>query len=195
LLRLPVPASYAPVRRFDYTDAQSWRYLESLRQSPRLHIIGGGHVSLALSEVMQLLGFYISVYDDRAGLHTLEINSFADEKHVVPYEEIGARLQAGAQDFVVIMTFGYRPDKVVFRQLIGRDFFYLGMLGSEAKIKQLRKELAEEGLDPVSWRRVHAPIGLPIYSKTPYEIAISIAAEIIREQNRHLPTGRQSNRE
>lgn len=189
-LSLVPPPGTGPKRQFRFTHPQDWCYAEALDQRPRIHLIGGGHVSLALSEVMHRLGFYVRVYDERPGLHTLENNPFAHEKHTVSYATIGADLQAGPQDFVVIMTFGYRPDKVVFRQLIKRNFFYLGMLGSDAKVQQLFAELEEAGMDPASWRHVHAPVGLPIYSRTAGEIAISISAEIIREKNRHLPSGR-----
>ena len=57
------------------------------------------------------------------------------------------------------------------------------MMGSEEKVKQLREELLNEGFSEESLARVHAPIGIPIQSKTPDEIAVSIAAEIIRVKN------------
>lgn len=62
-----------------YTDATAWRYCEKIGTQPRLHIIGAGHVSLALSELMSMLGFYVIVYDDRPGLNTLSANRFARE--------------------------------------------------------------------------------------------------------------------
>ncbi len=187
---IPPEAAALSLPRFEYRDEQSWRYVEAPARRPRIHIIGGGHVSLALSEIMQMLGFYVLVYDDRPGLNTLEANRFASEKHLFPYEEIGARMAAREEDYVVIMTVGYRADKLVLRQLLHRRFRYIGMLGSDAKIRQLYEEWAGEGLDPATWRHVHAPIGIPIYSKTAREIGISIAAEIIREKNRHVPGGR-----
>lgn len=64
------------------------------------------------------------------------------------------------------------------------------MIGSEAKIKTLFKEFEEEGIDPERWKHVFIPIGLTIFSKTAKEIAVSIAAEIIREKNKYFPTGR-----
>jgi len=64
------------------------------------------------------------------------------------------------------------------------------MIGSEAKIKTLFTEFQEEGIDPERRKHVFIPIGLNIFSKTAKEIAVSIAAEIIREKNKYLPTGR-----
>ena len=80
---------------------------------------------------------------------------------------------------------------MLLRALIRRRYRYLGMLGSDHKLKTLREELVAEGLDPVRWDKVFAPIGIPVFSKTAREIAVSIAAEMIREKNRHLPTGRK----
>ncbi len=167
-----------------YANENNWQYAECLHDQPVVHIFGAGHVGLALSEVLHFLGFYIHLYDDRAGLNTLEQNRFADEKHVVSYAQIDEVLQSTASDFAVIMTIGYRPDKLLFRQLIRRKWFYLGMLGSDHKIRTLQSELADEGIALSHWENVSAPIGMPIFSKTPQEIAVSIAAEMIREKNR-----------
>ena len=152
---------------------------------PRLHIIGGGHVSLALSELMSRLGFYVIVYDDRSELNTFEENRYADEKHFVQYEEIGVFLKSTQEDYLAIMTIGYRTDKIVLKQLLGMQHCYLGMLGSVAKINQLFRELRQEGYSSEQLARVHAPIGLQVHSKTAVEIAVSIAAQIIREKNKN----------
>jgi len=173
-----------------YMNELDWSYSEKADQRPVIYIIGGGHVGLALSELMHFLGFYIKVYDDRKDLSTMMQNHFAHEKHVVEYETIGASIADDPEGFLVIMTFGYRDDLTVFKQLINKKFFYCGMMGSEAKIQKLWGELVQEKFDPAQWKHWHMPIGVNIYSKTTKEIAVSIAAEIIREKNKDLPTGR-----
>ena len=89
------------------------------------------------------------------------------------------------------MTVGYRTDKIVLKQLINKSFFYLGLLGSNHKIETLLQELEQEGFSAQAIKHVHTPIGINIFSKTTKEIAVSIAAEIIREKNKELPTGRR----
>lgn len=173
----------SPGRLLKMASHEKWNYRESIEQRPRIHIIGGGHVSLALSEIMAKLGFYVMVYDDRPALNTMERNTFSHEKHIVPYEQIGTIVPSNPADYGVIMTFGYRADKVVFQQLIRKKFHYLGMLGSKTKIQQLYVELESAGIDPATWAHVHAPIGINISSKTTMEIAISIAAEVIQYKN------------
>ncbi len=170
---------------------EDWIYTEAINQQPVIHIIGGGHVGLALSELMNFLGFYIKLYDDRPELNTIAANSFAHEKHIVNYDTIASHFNQIENDYVVIMTIGYRTDKTVLKQLIDKSFFYLGLLGSDHKIKMLTQELEAEGFSSQSLQNIHKPIGINIFSKTTKEIAVSIAAEIIREKNKELPTGRQ----
>ena len=59
----------------------------------------------------------------------------------------------------------------------------LGMMGSQTKVDRLFAELRAEGFAEASLEKVHAPIGLPIRSKTPAEIAISVAAQLIQVRN------------
>ena len=169
----------------------TWQYGEWVNKQPVIHIIGGGHVGLALSETMRFLDFFVHLYDDRDSLNTIEENIFADEKHIVNYENIGNQFDNCEQDFIVIMTVGYRTDKLVLQQIIQHQFKYLGMLGSANKIKLLFDELAAGGVSADKLDKVFTPVGLNIYSKTAKEIAVSIAAEIIREKNTGLPTGRE----
>ena len=99
----------------------------------------------------------------------------------------------GENDFVVIMTIGYRTDKLVLKQLLNEDFLYLGLLGSEKKNEKLFAELKPEGVAKDMLDKVFAPVGINIFSKTTKEIAVSIAAQIILVKNRELPTGRTRN--
>lgn len=170
---------------------EDWLYIEKINQRPVIHIIGGGHVSLALSELMCFLGFYSKVYDDRPELNTILQNFFANEKIIVPgYEQLGEYITDCRNDYAVIMTVGYRTDKIVLQQLLKTEFYYLGMMGSEHKTETLMNELKAEGVSEAVLKKVFTPIGVNIYSKTTPEIAVSIAAEIIREKNKELPTGR-----
>ncbi|HMX38005.1 MAG TPA: XdhC family protein, partial [Ferruginibacter sp.] len=129
-------------------------------------------------------------YDDRPELSTMIGNVFADERHLTDYASISESLQATPGDYVVIMTIGYRTDKIVLRQLLNMPFAYLGMLGSARKTETLFAELKQEGVGQDLLERIHAPIGINIDSKTTREIAVSIAAEIIRYKNRDIPSGR-----
>jgi xanthine dehydrogenase accessory factor len=173
----------AAAAAFEFKSSGDWLYQEEAGQRPTMTIIGGGHVGLALSRVMADLNFHVVVLDDRVQMATMTANSYAQEKQVVSYKSIGRHVSEGSQHFVVIMTFGHRADEQVLKQLIGKKLRYLGLMGSPAKIRQIFSSLKKKGVGPASLKKVHAPIGLPIHSHTPEEIAISIAAEIIQIKN------------
>jgi xanthine dehydrogenase accessory factor len=166
-----------------YTSDRDWTYSEPVKYPPKIHIIGGGHTGLALSELMHFLGFYICLYDDRQLLNTIEENIFANEKHLVNYETIGEILNFTKNDYAVIMTIGYRTDKIVLKQLLEKQFFYLGLLGSAHKVQSLFSELKAEGMGEEKLINIFSPVGINIHSKTAQEIAVSIAAEIIQRKN------------
>jgi xanthine dehydrogenase accessory factor len=176
---------------WQYNNEREWYSEERLSVKPVVHIVGGGHVSLALSELLHYLEFQVRVYDDRPGLSTLDDNRFADQKVLVNYEDLLTSMTIQPSDFVVIMTIGYRTDKLLLKQLLSQPCFYLGMLGSQKKIETLMKELRDEGFKESDLKKVFAPIGLPIFSQTTREIAVSIAAEMIQMKNKNLPSGRQ----
>ena len=170
--------------KFQNSGENEFVYEENLGLKNKLFIIGGGHCALALSELMSKMDFYISLFDDREQLNTLAKNEFVHEKRIIEsYEKIGEYTQSGDNVYVVVMTLGYKFDEIVIKQLIDKNFKYFGVLGSRAKMKVLLKTLASEGFDKESLARIHTPIGLPINSQTPTEIAVSIAAEIIKVKN------------
>lgn len=169
---------------FERKDEAGFVYRELIGEKNDLYIVGGGHCSLALSELMSRMDFHIRIFDDRPDLNTIAKNGSADEITIIDgYEVIGDLISAGPNVYVVVMTLGYRSDEIVIRKLIVKDFKYFGVLGSKAKMGTLLKQLRDDGVDPARLNRLHTPIGVPINSHTPEEIAISIAAEIISVKN------------
>lgn len=171
---------------FTLSSETDWLYQEKLGFKNSLCIIGGGHCALALSQLMSRMDFYIRIYDDRSDLHTLAQNDAVHEKILVQdYAELTHLIPSGPQQYVVVMTVGYRTDERAIRALLDKQFRYFGVLGSKTKVSKLFAGLQAEGVPADVLQRIHAPIGLAINSQTPEEIAISIAAEIIREKNRN----------
>ena len=133
---------------------------------------------------MNMLGFYIHLYDDRPGLKTFEANHFAQQKTILAdYSELKHTIAEGENNYVVVMTFGYRTDDIAVRALLDKHFKYFGLLGSKAKIEQMFAGYINEGISKEILNNIHAPVGMNISSQTPEEIAVSIAAEIIGMKN------------
>ena len=167
----------------EYTNPASWRYAETLGSRDVVHVIGGGHVGLEMCRVMSLMDFHVINYDDRPDLNTMQANDFAREKVVVPYSQLGPLIEGGSSVYVIVMTFGYRGDDEAIRALLGKQFAYLGMMGSQTKVDKLLHDLKKDGFPEEEIARIHTPAGLTIHSKAPIEIAISVAAEIIEVKN------------
>ena len=133
------------------------------------------------------MDFYLRLFDHRENLHTLTQNTYVHEKHLVKdYSELGSLITGGPQHFGVIMTVGYRTDAAALKAVLGKEWKYLGVLGSSYKISKLMADLEQEGIAEQTLKSLHAPIGLPLKSQTPEEIAVSILAEIILVKNKGL---------
>lgn len=164
--------------------AKEWYYEEQVGFKEMLYIVGGGHVGLATSKLFNSLGFYVVVFDNRGDLNTFEENSYAHKKELISYDLVKNHIKEGATSYVAIMTNTYTDDKLVLSKIIRNNYKFIGVLGSKSKLKTMREVMLKEGFSNDELDSVYAPIGLSIYSQTPDEIAISIAAQIIQLKNK-----------
>ena len=170
--------------------ADQFRYTVNIEPQKTIHIFGAGHVGVALARQMTILDYKIVMYDDRPELASLSNMPSSYEIKIVDYNNLGKDMQADPSDVVVLASFSYRSDKLIIKQLHKRSFTYIGMMGSDHKIRTLTNELIDEGICAQALEHVFAPIGLNMFSKTAAEIAVSIAGQIILEANKNLNTGR-----
>ena len=167
---------------FEQTGSK-WIYKEKVDRKSKLYIIGGGHVGLAVSKLFSMLDFYITIFESRSGINTFKDNEYADEKFIIDYKYISDLIPEDEKTFILILTHGYNTDRDILGKLLEKNYRYIGMLGSKSKVRQTFKTLQNQGFSPDLLSKVNAPIGIPIGSKTPEEIAVSIAAKIISLQN------------
>lgn len=161
------------------------RYVEPLNRNYRVWIFGGGHVSAALVPVLLPLGFPVTVYDSRPELAIPERFPGA-EVLLGDFNDFSDKLTITARDYAVVMTPGHERDLEVLRQVLRTPATYVGCIGSRRKTAYVNQKLREEGFSEADLARIHAPIGLPIQARTPEEIAISIAAEMILHRAKGL---------
>jgi len=167
---------------FHYAQQTDWCYKTIIGLSKCAYIIGGGHVSLALTQVLVLLDFKVTIIEQRTAVNTMEDNALASHKLIMPYTEIGTAIANTEQAYLFVMTHSHQTDQQVVESLAAYDFKYFGVLGSRRKINLMKKNLQDK-INQQKCLSLHAPIGLPINSHTPMEIAISIAAELIQFEN------------
>ena len=154
-------------------------FVEPIEPAPHLYILGAGHVGVELGQIATPVGFRLHVVDDRQKFANHERFPKADEVIVESLDTWVATADIPPTAYVVVLTRGHRQDFDVLRALADRDFRYLGLIGSRAKVARLAEALQEAGVSDEWLRRLRAPIGLDIGAVSPEEIAVSILAELI----------------
>jgi xanthine dehydrogenase accessory factor len=157
--------------------------VEPLLQGLPLYIIGGGHCGMALSNLASKTGFLVTVVDNREEWANKTKHPNAAITVCYDYAGITNRINFPKESFIVIMTHGHAHDALVLGQLIGKDFKYIGMIGSKRKVKIVLDDLVKEGIPVEKVKEVFSPIGLDLLTHTPDEIAVSIVAQMIAVKN------------
>ncbi len=143
----------------------------------QLFLIGAGMVSSYLAEMAQALDYQVTVCDPRA--HMLEQWAVAGVRTLVMMADDAVREYANdPMTAIVALTHDPRIDDMAMMEALTTDAFYVGAMGSERTSAKRRERLAALDLTEEQIGRLHAPVGLPIGSKTPPEIAVAILAEL-----------------
>lgn len=162
--------------------------LETVFPPAHLVIAVAGHIGKALSHIGKLLGFEVSVIDDRPEYANPE--NMPDADHII-VKEIGnamEELKKTPDTFIVILTRGHQDDAKALKACIGSDITDIGMIGSKNKVALMRKDFIQHGwASSDDWDNIHAPISLDIDSNSVQEIAISIAAQMVLVKNCKVP--------
>lgn len=162
----------------------SYMFLESVLPPLKLVIAGAGHIGRALSHIGNMLGFEVTVIDDREEYANKENIPDASRFIVMDPGEAARSLEKRQDTYVVIVSRGHKDDAEVLKACIGSDLAYLGMIGSRRKIGAVRDEFMSKGwATHEQWEKLHTPIGMEINAQTVEEIAVSIAAELIMVKN------------
>ncbi len=170
---------------FEEKGEETSLFLEPVFPLAHLVIAGAGHIGQALAHLGSLLSFEVTVIDDRAEFANKERLPDADRIIVADFEKAFKNFSITPDTYLVIVTRGHSHDATVLRRCIASKAAYVGMIGSARKIRLMRKKFLEEGwATPAQFDRVHAPIGLPIQSKTVEEIAVSIASQLVLVRSR-----------
>jgi xanthine dehydrogenase accessory factor len=179
LLAQPGMATSGPVASMVAQDG-SLTVVERYSTKPRLLILGGGHIALALASIGKLIDFEVVVYDDRLSFANTERFPQANQVICDGFDHLMRRLGFRTTDYVVIVTRGHRHDFTCLEAVLTAPRpAYTGMIGSKRRVAIVMGQLKEAGFDEQRLADIHAPIGLRIGALTPAEIAISILAEII----------------
>jgi len=139
-----------------------------------IYVFGGGPVSAALLPLLKQLEFCTVLYE-REDCGPL----MADETVIAPYEDVLGHISPLSGDGAVILTRGHEADMPVLRQLMPTPLSYLGVKSHRSRAEEILDALRQSGETEASVARVRTPVGASVPGKTPMEIAVAIAAELI----------------
>jgi xanthine dehydrogenase accessory factor len=156
-------------------------YLEVRRPVPELIVVGAGHVAQPIAHLGALLGFKVTVIDDRPDFATRE--RFPDAERLIraDFSDPFADVPLHVRSHILLVTRGHKYDYECLIRALRTDPppAYIGMIGSRRRVRATYVQLVDEGFDRSLIDRIHAPVGLDIGSETPEEIAVSVAAELV----------------
>ena len=161
-------------------------FVDPVAGALRLIIAGAGHIAQPLATLGALLGFKVTVIDDRASFANRERFPTADEIIVRPFGAAIEALKLDTYCYLVAVTRGHAFDEATVRAALKKPCGFVGMIGSRRRVKAALERLEAEGVARELLERVHAPLGLDIGAETPEEIALAIMAEMVRERRRGL---------
>lgn len=148
----------------------------------KAYIFGAGHVSKETAAILDIIEFETIVLDDRSEFANKD--RFPNSRIIVldSLENISG-LDIDDDSYILIITRGHLYDYNVLNWALKTNAYYIGMIGSKSKIKMTYEKLERDGFTKEDFKRVHAPIGIELDAKTPGEIAVSIAGELINERS------------
>jgi xanthine dehydrogenase accessory factor len=146
----------------------------------KVAVFGAGHVAQELVRLLVKLDCDITCVDPRTDwlnklpdhfrLHKIQSN---DMKEVVK--------TLHPDTFIASMTMGHAYDLPILMEAMNHgNFPYIGAIGSDSKARVLKNDLAKNGVDSTLISTLHCPIGEPFGNNQPVEIAISVAAQMIK---------------
>lgn len=158
-------------------------FIEPVMNNKKLYIFGAGHTGQALAGFAVNFDFDVFLIDDRKEY----LDTFSSEKVNKMNLDHNTALKALTFDentYIVIVTYEHKLDRDILSYCIHKPFAYLGMIGSDRKIKFTRQMFLDGNITTEhELNKVHMPIGIDIFAESPEEIAISILAELIKIKN------------
>ena len=165
------------------TDAQTRIYRERIGRTPKMIICGAGHVSMPIIRMGKMLGFTVTVIEDRPKFADHARAAGADQVLCEPFADGLSQIRGDSDSWFIIVTRGHRYDTECLEAILQKPYAYVGMMGSRRRVAIVKDQLEVKGVCREALDGVHTPIGLKIGAETPEEIAVSVMAEIIQVKN------------
>lgn len=188
--RSAVPAALAsvfesasPAERAAGFCSAGW-FVAFLPPPVRLCVVGGGHIAVPLSAVGRAMGWKTAVIDPRDLFMGKGRFSHADRVMNMWPEPAFRELGLDSRSAVAAVSHDEKIDDQAAAAALEAGCFYVGVLGSRRTLAERKKRLAARGVPQTRIDLLRGPIGLDIGARTPEEIALATAAQIVETLNR-----------
>lgn len=155
-------------------------YLEPVMPAPRLLVFGLTPIAEALVRLGKAMGYVVDVADPLA-----DAASFPAADHVsATIDAVMLKGRPRSQRdrlSAVVVTQGERDEEAA-AEALSVDPAYIAVVASRQRFAQIRETLLATGVARDAIDRIRNPAGLDIDAKAPEEVALSILAEIVRDQ-------------
>lgn len=167
-------------------EGEKW-FARVLPRKPQLFIIGAAHASAELVHLAKYFDFETIVIDPRGAFAQNTRFQTPPDKLLEEYPaEVLPDFPLDEYSFAVVMAHDPKIDDQALHLLLRSKAAYIGALSSKNSNERRRERLLAAGFTEDDCKRIHAPVGLPIKSKTAQEIALSIMAQIVAVKNQYL---------
>ena len=154
-------------------------FVDSFAPRPSMYVFGAVDHAAAVAEIGRFLGYRVTVCDARAKFVTAERFPEADELVVEWPDRFLERSPVDERTAICVLTHDHKFDIPALKAALATNAGYIGAMGSRRTTEQRRELLRAEGVTDEELTRIHAPIGLRIGARTPQEVAVSVAAQLI----------------
>jgi xanthine dehydrogenase accessory factor len=154
-------------------------FVSSFAPRPRMYVFGAVDHAAAVASVGRFLGFRVTVCDARAKFVTRERFPDVDELVVEWPDRFLVAAPVDERTAICVLTHDHKFDVPLLKVALEKPAGYIGAMGARRTNAERAERLHAEGITDAELERIHAPIGLDIGSRTPEEVAVAVAAEIV----------------
>ncbi|MGW1755155.1 XdhC family protein [Streptomyces mirabilis] len=154
-------------------------FLHSFAPPPRMLVFGAIDYAAAVARIGDFLGYRVTVCDARPVFATAK-RFPAGVEVVVDWPHRYLRgTTTDARTVICVLTHDPKFDVPLLEEALRRPAAYIGAMGSRRTHDDRRKRLIDAGLSEGELSRLRSPVGLDLGARTPQEVAVSVAAEIV----------------
>jgi xanthine dehydrogenase accessory factor len=154
-------------------------FVNSFAPRPNMYVFGAVDHAGAVADIGRFLGFRVTVCDARARFVTRDRFPNADELVVEWPDRFLSQAAVDERTAICVLTHDHKFDVPLLKVALGSPAGYIGAMGSRRTNEERAERLKAEGITDEQLARIKAPIGLDIGSRTPNEVAVAVAAEIV----------------